>query len=402
MKIIPNKKVLFKDRTELTVIDDDDYFLKNHFPHIKNLMIESIQDFGRTKNRENLKKYIQKFPKIPFFYKQLVHEYIQKGENEVAFGHASVFYQKFPNEFFAKLSMAQLHGVKGEHAKVRAILGENLEISTAFPGKTEFHISEIVNFFLFRIDYFLNVDRLEDAVKTEHLLAKLIENEPAHIQAKQRITDCRREKLKIETTLIEVTDDKRRIYPYYKLTNVQIEQIEDFSERIYALSKPSSNLLVEMQIQADKNLEVPHFQNLLCEYFRHLNMNTEYVETVSVLYKEFPGFLISKIRISELLLSSEQLRTEKEVILDQITGILNEHLDFRKICPDRDLFLRLDEFIYFQYIALRVWLEKNNLAQADVCFNELQKSYAEEALIKECKKLLDNYSESLLLDSSLN
>ena len=395
MKIIPNKNILFKNRTRLTVIEGEDYLLKDYFPFVKNLIRESVNNFGTSKNIDNLQKNIKQFPKVAYFYKQIFDEYIQKGDNELAIKYATLFYQRLPDEFFAKLNMARIYGLKGEFDKVTALLGENLELSTAFPEKTEYHITEMVNFLVFRIDYFLMVDRLENAIITEHKLAELIDNEPTHVKAKQRILDYKKRRFNLGSTVLNLTDYRTETYPYYQLTAEQIEVIEGFFKRIHQLSKPEINLLVEIQIQMDKNPGNPHFQNLICEYHHQVLSRDGYIESVDALYKTYPDFMISKIRLAELLLNTRELQTKKEFILSTIIKMFNEDLYFKDICPNREVFLRFDEYIHFQHIALRVWLEKGNLVNADKCLKEIQKSYGPEDLINTCKRLLDNYNESL-------
>ncbi len=223
---VSNKSLIFENDITISITGDIDFLLKEYYPHVQNLLKQCIENVGKSKHEKELQKYIKNFPKVPLFYKLLCDEFFRKGKIESYKRFSISYYKKFPEDFFAVLHMAIVHALNEELNKVKLLYGETITLQFAFPNKTIYHISEIIDFLSFTVSYCLANHALDDAIINENKLGEILKDSTAHKNAKEQIANYKRELLPYKSASIEIVGGYKDIYKFYNFTEEETEVIK--------------------------------------------------------------------------------------------------------------------------------------------------------------------------------
>lgn len=130
----------------------------------------------------DLKKLVEDYPHIPMFYNHLASAYSLLGDHRNAEKIILATYQKFPDYLFARLNYAQFCLEYGQLEKIPEILNNTFDLKMLYPTRSEFHISEVVNFNYITGCYFARIGKMEPAKVCCNVLKQL---DPESPQARQ-------------------------------------------------------------------------------------------------------------------------------------------------------------------------------------------------------------------------
>ncbi|MDY6992208.1 MAG: hypothetical protein SVR94_06320 [Pseudomonadota bacterium] len=132
-----------------------------------------------------LSELIKEYPDIPQFYNFLAAAYTQIKDIENKEAIILACYEQFPDYLFGRLNYAELCLDRGELEKIPEIFEHNFDLKLLYPQRSEFHISEFVNFTGFVALYHLRRGKWESAIPLYNILEQLA---PEH-QITKKIED---------------------------------------------------------------------------------------------------------------------------------------------------------------------------------------------------------------------
>ncbi len=153
---------------------------QNLTPHIIDILTDIHDDVikGKKKMIPKLIKLALKYPKVPQFKNHLSAVYKKLGNIEKSFETNKWLVTEHPNYLFGKLNLANEYIYKKEFNKVFEVLGENLDIHELYPERKEFHLDEIMSFYVTNIRYFLETGNEEQAQRCLYFLKEIDKNHP--------------------------------------------------------------------------------------------------------------------------------------------------------------------------------------------------------------------------------
>lgn len=160
----------------------------NHLnPEVKRILDELRPDIekGRKHIIKKVNKLCLKYPRVPVLKNILSNLYQQNGNSNQAFAVNQWILKEHPNYLYGKLNHAAELLLKGKPEGIPAIMGEAMEIGDLFPQRKEFHIEEVVGFYIIAIQYFLAVDKIEEAEIRMKILEDIDEDHPKTVYGKQ-------------------------------------------------------------------------------------------------------------------------------------------------------------------------------------------------------------------------
>src|SRR5690606_28471366 len=134
---------------------------------------------------KKVNKLCLKYPRVPVLKNILSNLYQQNGNSNQAFAVNQWILKEHPNYLYGKLNHAAELLLKGKPEGIPAIMGEAMEIGDLFPQRKEFHIEEVVGFYIIAIQYFLAVDKIEEAEIRMKILEDIDEDHPKTVYGNQ-------------------------------------------------------------------------------------------------------------------------------------------------------------------------------------------------------------------------
>ncbi|MCU0329317.1 MAG: DUF1186 domain-containing protein [Chitinophagales bacterium] len=134
-----------------------------------NKYFESLQN--HTKNKKgviaDLKSAIVKYPDFPQFKNYLYNVLKMSGYEKEALKVLEDTLAKHPNYFFARADKAKLYLRDGNLEAAEALMGGEppSNIQSLYPERKDFHITEVLNYIRYAIDYHLYKNEFDDAKK---------------------------------------------------------------------------------------------------------------------------------------------------------------------------------------------------------------------------------------------
>lgn len=394
MKYIDNKSLIFEQGTNITVTKDPNFLLRDVPPYVRELIKSSVKDSSKPKYIEKLKKHLKKFPNVAFLYKLLADEYTMQSKEDLFIEFVLRFHKNFPNDFYAKLNRARVYMLQNNPEGVATIYGEDVNIIKAFPNRKEFHYSEILDFLHFAVRYTLFLGLLDDAIRNEMKIAELEPNGSTHKHAKKLIERFKMETSGFDKFTMSITTDFNEIYPQFDIATEEAKVLETFRKRLSNLKKTSSNVVVELQILADKHPNNPYFKLFIVDYHGKFDNPQAYVENINILNKVHPKFLMAKLKMAQLLLTATAKQVSELELVEKAFKVLDENLEFGRIKPHRELY-HIEEALMFQFVALQIWIKFNKLFLADNCLKTLEQIDINSKEYFYGKKLIEDYNRVL-------
>ena len=144
-------------------------------PTIAELMSEVGIKVQKKKNSaiKELNDLMKKHPHVPQFKNYLSTLYEAQGNHFMAQEVTRRCLVLHPNYLFGRLNVANIAIHNKEFEKVPALLGENMELQSLYPERTEFHIGEVASFYQTAIYYFVGIKNQEQAQVRLDILVKL-------------------------------------------------------------------------------------------------------------------------------------------------------------------------------------------------------------------------------------
>ncbi len=117
-------------------------------PKIRAILNNNFPNLDKKKFLEKLLGDIEKYPSIPQFKQQLATAYTLQKNTEKAFECNEWMYKEHPSYLFAILNKAFDRYNKKQYGEMIQFLGEDLQITSLYPDRKEFHIDEIMNYLM--------------------------------------------------------------------------------------------------------------------------------------------------------------------------------------------------------------------------------------------------------------
>jgi hypothetical protein len=127
---------------------------------------------------ERLRPLVEEFPNIPMLYNWLSTALAQSGRMDEADAVIEFNYRRNPDYLFAKANYAELCLRRGEPDKVPAIFNNQFSLTSIYPGRNRFHITEFTGFMAIMVFYFQQSGQLEMAERYFKMLEDVAPDEP--------------------------------------------------------------------------------------------------------------------------------------------------------------------------------------------------------------------------------
>ncbi len=153
---------------------------QNHItPYIQKHLEKIYTDVLKRKASvyERLQKYIQRYPKVPIFKNYLTTYYMLQNNPAKAYECNRWVLKKHPKYLFATINLGNEYIAKQEYDKVEKLFGEEFLIQNTFSDREEFHIDEIISYYIVVIKYYFEID---DPDSSELIIKMLYELDPYH------------------------------------------------------------------------------------------------------------------------------------------------------------------------------------------------------------------------------
>jgi hypothetical protein len=144
------------------IIHHDDY--ANDPEEIKEgqaIFLAMSKEDVSNKELENLviriREAIKKWPRSPIFYNNLYNAYLLLNNTEKAKDIQQEQFDKFPDYLFAKMTYANTLYQQGEADKIPAVFNNQLTLSSLYPEKSQFHISDFIGFTAIQCLYHMHI-----------------------------------------------------------------------------------------------------------------------------------------------------------------------------------------------------------------------------------------------------
>lgn len=164
----------------------------NHItPEVRRIIEEIHPDVekGRKYLIKKLNKLCLKYPRVPVFKNLLSTVYQQNDNMKQAYAVNQWLVKEHPDYLFGKLNLAAELLLTDEAEKVPSILGETMEIGQLYPSRTEFHLEEVSGFNLISVQYFLAMDKIEEAEQRVKIMEDITPDHPKTLYAQQSLQE---------------------------------------------------------------------------------------------------------------------------------------------------------------------------------------------------------------------
>jgi tetratricopeptide (TPR) repeat protein len=125
-----------------------------------------------------LEALVSAHPEVPKSFNLLSAAYSQSGQAPKAEAHIRETIERHPDYLFARLNYAELCLRQGKLNAIPGIFDHKFDLSTLYPGRTVFHITEVVSFAGVMAQYFFLTGRLDTAEVYRKTLLKLAPKHP--------------------------------------------------------------------------------------------------------------------------------------------------------------------------------------------------------------------------------
>lgn len=297
----------------------------NHLtPEVKRILDELRPDIekGRKHTIKKVNKLCLKYPRVPVLKNILSNLYQQNGNTNQAFAVNQWILKEHPDYLYGKLNHAAELLLKGKPGGIPVIMGEAMEIGDLYPQRKEFHIEEVVGFYIIAIQYFLAVDKIEEAEIRMKILEDIDEDHPKTVYGKQLMKQWYL--TKAAARLEE--EDKTRKFVELKdnRSHLQTTQAPEFhfSEEMNWLYENDLGIdrdKIEQILQLDRIKLVEDLEKVLHDSIGRFDY---FVDKVN---KEYFGYNNIDFPLHALLLLAD-LRSEQS--LDSILSLLKQDDNF--------------------------------------------------------------------------
>lgn len=206
----------YKISGDNTLLDE----VNNITPEIRRILDEIRPDLqkGRKYLLKKLNRLCTKYPRVPVFKNMLSTLYQQRGNTAQAFAVNHWLVKEHPDYLFGKLNLAAELLLKNEPKKIPEILGEYMEIGQLYPKRREFHSEEVIGFNAIAVEYFLALDKIEDAELRAEVLEELDEDHHKTLYVQQLLREwyyskaaARLEQQQQERKAVPVKDERSHL-----------------------------------------------------------------------------------------------------------------------------------------------------------------------------------------------
>ncbi|OEJ98819.1 hypothetical protein A8C32_06430 [Flavivirga aquatica] len=396
MKYINDESLFFEQGTQINITRDLNFLLQDIPNSLRTLIDNHTQKPKDPEYLEQIKTAIKEYPKIGFLYKLLVDEY--NDDDELHAKYTISYYEKFPDDFFAKLNMARVFLTQENYNGITSIYGKNISVLYAFPDREQFHYTEIADFIYFIIRYKISVGDIKGALENEKKLAAITSDKGFLEHVNEMIEFYKNELLELNKITVLLSYNFNDVYPELGITPEEIEILDDLRDRLYDIESPSPNFVVELQILVDKYPKNPYFKLFIADYYTKLSNHEAFIENINILLKAHPDFLMAKLEMAQLLLTIEAKdRSELELVNDAVR-LLDDNLEFQHIKPYRKLY-HIEDALMFYFVVLQIHLKYNKLDLAHNCLNIIK--HIEEGSREHFlgRKLIDDYNRGVVFNN---
>lgn len=136
---------------------------------------------------QRLKPLASKYPDVPQFRNYLVQAYYSSGNYTQAQLVNDGLLKDFPDYFFAKVFDINLLIYNGKLEEPERLLGINLKIEDAFPGRSEFHIGEVMSYLTAAVNHSIESGNLEKTEETVRFMKSIDKEHPNLIMAESAV-----------------------------------------------------------------------------------------------------------------------------------------------------------------------------------------------------------------------
>jgi len=158
-----------KNKTNFSFFIVEDYkFLDDLFgvtEEIRQILDSMNQKVDKKKSNtiKELNDLIDNYPHIPQFKGLLVTLYDYLGNNQKFVEITEWIIKDHPDYIFGRILLASEYIYKEQFEKVPGILGNPMGLKYLYPFRKEYHISEVVSFYLITTFYFVGIGDLDEA-----------------------------------------------------------------------------------------------------------------------------------------------------------------------------------------------------------------------------------------------
>jgi hypothetical protein len=135
-----------------------------------------------------LKNFIEKYPHIPQFKNYLYNALMRNDLNEEAKEVLEDTLLKHPDYFFARADKAGLYLSEDNIEAAEALMGGEppSDIQNMYPERKEFHITEVLQYYRYGVNYYIQLHKFDEAEKYLQNIKKFIPQRP---ELRQEVQD---------------------------------------------------------------------------------------------------------------------------------------------------------------------------------------------------------------------
>ena len=147
---------------------------------IKDLLADIYPDIekGKQSTIKKLHRLCKKYHRVPHFKNYLSSAYANAGLEKQARKINEWILEKHPDYLFGKINRANFLIFNGEAEKIPEVLGKEMELGALYPDRDEFHIDEVLSFYLAALRYYVEIGDMESAQIRYKLLSELDPDSP--------------------------------------------------------------------------------------------------------------------------------------------------------------------------------------------------------------------------------
>ncbi len=314
--------------TNIKIVDDitlqDEYYKITPViaKELQKLGVETMVNMPSKKTIDKLLKTIQLYPHVPHFKNYLANVYNKLGFKKEELELSKSILNDHPEYLYAKLNFASILIDNGELEDASDILSKEMHLSSLYPNRDTFHISEVLSFYLFAVKYFVAKEDLNSAMDRMAILRQYGPNETQTNQAS---------KLMMSLVMKGMT--------------------EKFEEEERLRIKPQKIMKVEMNAsQEEPQFNYPNINQL---YQYGLNIDIQIIEQIlelprETLIKDLESILIDAVNRYSYFVDNEEL-DESLFLVIHVLSLLKE-IGATESLP------RIFEFLSYEYDFIDFWL----------------------------------------------
>ncbi len=398
MKEKNNQTITLEQNHEITVTEDYRFLWKEAPQLLEKIAHNPDKKLDKLAHIKFLKEKIKEYPDIAFLHKMLVDEYTLIHNDNLHAKYTLVYYEKFPDDFFAKLNIARIYLEQNEYKNITRIYGKDLSLRYAFPDRKEFHSAEIVDFLYFVIRYHLTLMDIEKAEKARKKVGELNADEEFVAHMDEMIQYYKEELAQDEEITLSLSYSFKQVYTSLGIPDEEIDLLEEYRDIIHKLEEPAANVVVALEVFINKYPDNPYFKLFIIDYHIKIKNSEAAIEHINILYNSHPDFLMSKIKMVQLLLNGTFKNRSKKQLGEDAVKIFDNILDFQYVKPQRELY-HIDEALMFYFVVLQIHIRFNRPAFAQNCLAMIGNLDPNSKEYAWGKKILDDYNRNTLLNS---